>query len=481
MTEFNRRPDRRIGDFERIEDIRKPRPNGFTENREDMYNAMLNLILKHKVELQKIPAASSLASANIWAAKRGLRAGEADLDKDGKPETIVYDKAGKPYIINGYRLKASDYPIRKAFYTAFPTAEDRAGESMSSWIKRQAYSVQVDPNNPWRQTVTNTDFGNRLKEWGYRMPTKPKKKQSVFNIFCKLIAPVLKEYYEGDEGYPITLLGENSGPECIKLLKKIISPISMYRMLYLKLVERAYFFFLIATKEEYRNMRYEQFKKYIKNYENSFYTWFKDNYLTEDQLRFKRGRITPLIIQGCLVKDGIQWDGSDKDDAIVFMIGLENMGNECGEAILNRAKAQEILDALAEKKGTEYKQASKLLAKWKKSASTSQKKFFKDQIGYLFENSDALQRFTDALAAGQNPLANTTEQARQEAEEAPASPMRQPTPQQEAQTAAERGESTVAPIPPEVNLTDEQMRELDQQAQEADQVPLPDDDNDYLE
>ena len=86
MSEFNRRLERRIGDFDRIEDIRKPRPNGFTENKEDMYNAMLNLILKHKVELQKIPAASSLASATNWAAKRGLRAGEADLDKDGKPE-----------------------------------------------------------------------------------------------------------------------------------------------------------------------------------------------------------------------------------------------------------------------------------------------------------------------------------------------------------------------------------------------------------
>ena len=46
MSVFNRRSDRKIADFERIEDMRKPRPNGFTENREDMYNAMLNLILK---------------------------------------------------------------------------------------------------------------------------------------------------------------------------------------------------------------------------------------------------------------------------------------------------------------------------------------------------------------------------------------------------------------------------------------------------
>ena len=478
MSEFNRRLERRIGDFDRIEDIRKPRPNGFTENREDMYNAMLNLILKHKVELQKIPAASSLASATNWAAKRGLRAGEADLDKDGKPETIVYDKSGKPYIINGYRLKASDYPIRKAFYTAFPTPEDRAGESMSSWIKQQAYSVQVDPDNPWRQSVTTTPFGTQLKEWGYRMPTRPKKKQSVFNIFCKLIAPVLKEYYEGDEGLPASLLGANSGPECLTVLKKIISPIAMYRMLYLKMVEREYFFSL-TSQDEYRGMKYQQFKKFIKNYENRFYTWFKINYLTSDQKSFKPNKVTPRIIQGQLVKDNIDWNGDDPDDAIVFMIGLENMGNECGQTLLNREQAQRFLDALEDKKSPEGKQATKDLARWKKSAGNSQKKFFKDQIGYLFENPDARQRFEEAVAAGINTLANTTDQAREESSLDPTPLLRQPTPAQEAQTAAERGE--YAPIPGEVHLSPEQEAELERQAQEADQIPLPDDDNDYLD
>ena len=198
---FNRRPDRQITDLRTEEDLRKLN-DGYTDNRRDMYNAMLNLILKHKVELQKIPATSALESAQIWAAKRGLRAGEQDLDRDGHPETIVYNKAGKPWIINGYKLKASDYPTRRAFYSAFPTAEERAGERMSDWIIDQAYDVRVDPNNPWRQHVSNTQFGDQLKTWGYRMPTKPKKKQTVFNIFCKLVAPVLREYYEASEGYP---------------------------------------------------------------------------------------------------------------------------------------------------------------------------------------------------------------------------------------------------------------------------------------
>ena len=477
MSVYNRRPDRKIADFDRIEDMRKPRPNGFTENREDMYNAMLNLILKHKVELQKIPAASSLASATNWAAKRGLRAGEADLDKDGKPETIVYDKSGKPYIINGYRLKASDYPIRKAFYTAFPTPEDRAGESMSSWIKQQAYSVQVDPDNPWRQTVTNTPFGDRLKEWGYRMPTKPKKKQSVFNIFCKLVAPVLKEYYEGEDELPQTLV---NGPSCVKLLKKIISPIAMYRMLYMKMVERAYFFWLIRNNEEYQGMRYAQFKNYIKNYENKFYTWFKTNYLTTDQLHFKEGRVTPLVIQGQIVKDGVQWDGSDKDDAIVFMIGLDNMSSTCGELLRNESRASAFLEALADKKSPEGKQATKDLAKWKKIASASQKKFFKDQIGPLFENEGAYERFVEAFDNGLNPLAHTTDEARQEAVENPSSPLRQPTPAQEAQTAAERGNDADVPMPPA--LTPEELAEIARQQQEMDNNPPPpppsDDDDD---
>ena len=479
MSVFNRRPDRKIADFERIEDMRKPRPNGFTENREDMYNAMLNLILKHKVELQKIPAASSLASATNWAAKRGLRAGEADLDKDGKPETIVYDKSGKPYIINGYHLKASDYPIRKAFYTAFPTPEDRAGESMSSWIKQQAYSVQVDPDNPWRQTVTNTPFGDRLKEWGYRMPTRPKKKQSVFNIFCKLVAPVLKEYYEGEEGLARTLV---AGESSVKLLKKIISPIAMYRMLYMKMVERDYFFWLIDEYEEYKGMRYAQFKKYIKNYENKFYTWFKINYLTPDQLHFKPNKVTPTIIQGQIVKDSVQWDGSDPDDAIVFMIGLDNMkeGSECEQCLHDESRASEFLDNLADKKSQEGKQATKALAKWKKIASASQKKFFKDQIGPLFEHEGAYERFVEAFDNGLNPLAHTTDEARQEAVENPSSPLRQPTPAQEAQTAAERGNDADVPMPPA--LTPEELAEIARQQQEMDNNPPPpppsDDDDD---
>ena len=474
---FNRRPDRQITDLRTEEDLRKLN-DGYTDNRRDMYNAMLNLILKHKVELQKIPATSALESAQIWAAKRGLRAGEQDLDRDGHPETIVYNKAGKPWIINGYKLKASDYPTRRAFYSAFPTAEERAGERMSDWIIDQAYDVRVDPNNPWRQHVSNTQFGDQLKTWGYRMPTKPKKKQTVFNIFCKLVAPVLREYYEASEGYPATFFGDGAGANSVALFKKIVSPISIYRMLYLKLVERIYFFFTRESRPEYANMSYAQFKQYIKNYENVFYSWFRTNYLDQTQKQFKPGRITPLVIQGAFVKDGVQWDGSDPDDAVVFMFGIENMAGDLADIIRNNGASGQFLEDLKDKKSPNYKQNTKALAKWKKAAAASQKQFFKDQIQYLFENDGALQRYQEAIENGFNPLAATTEQAVEEAQQIPASPMRQPTAQQVAQDEAERN-GTYAPPPPEIPITDEMRREADEVNQQANQVALPDSDNDF--
>ena len=173
---------------------------------------------------------------------------------------------------------------------------------MRDWAQKMSYDVHVDPDNPWRKHIKKNRFARELEEAGWKLPTKPKKKLSVFNIFCKLIAPVLKEYYESEEGYPITLLGDKRGANCGKVLKKIVSPIVMYRMLYMKVVERLYFFALYASDNRFKNMTYKQFKQYVKNNDVRFYRWFKDNFLSSDQTHFKQGRVTPLVIQGEIVK-----------------------------------------------------------------------------------------------------------------------------------------------------------------------------------
>ena len=172
---MERAPRVRIDDFRRLDDERK-HEDGYNDKSKDMYNAMLTLILDHKKELQKIPATSSLPSATIWARKRGLRAGTEDFNGDGIPEVVVINKAGNPWIINGYKLKSSDFAQRNEFFSKFPTAESRVGESMKSWLQDRVYDVRDDPNDPWRKRIRLTDEGRIMKESGYKLPTRPKKK-----------------------------------------------------------------------------------------------------------------------------------------------------------------------------------------------------------------------------------------------------------------------------------------------------------------
>ena len=83
-------------------------------------------------------------------------------------------------------------------------------------------------------------------------------------------------------------------------------------------------------------------------------------------------------------------DGCDPDDAIVFIVGLENMADDTCAAILrDNDAAEQFLLTLSDNKDQYHKSAMRALAKWMKVAGASQKKFFKDMIQYLFENDDA--------------------------------------------------------------------------------------------
>ena len=156
-----------IGNFALKEDRRNQETryqNSFSEKK-NLFDSFVNMIVNHKMELQKIPATSHIDTATEWAEKRGLRAGQEDFDKDGHPETVVYNRAGQPFIINGYKLKASDYPIRNSYWGSHKTSEERAGEPMKEWVRNEAYVEEIDQEHPWKRTITTTPFGNKLKEW----------------------------------------------------------------------------------------------------------------------------------------------------------------------------------------------------------------------------------------------------------------------------------------------------------------------------
>ena len=393
-----------INRFANIEDTREARSTERKEKQKDLYDSLINLIVNHKMELQKVPLASSLSTATAWAAKRGMRAGEVDLNRDGHPETVVYNKAGQPVIINGYRLKASDYPVRKLYYDRNPSRIDRIDNPMSSWVKSAAYDVREDPDNPWKRTVTKTAFGAQLKEWGYKMPTKPKKTFSVFSVFSKLIAPIVKTYLESETC--ANVFSNSGGPECVKVFRKLASPITLYRVLYMKIVERSYFF-------ELRHLDlihdYKSFKQYIKDHPNKFWTYFATTFLSNDLRRLKDDIITPESVALNFVKDTCEWDGSDSDDVIVFLIGMKNIEDDlCAAVLRNNEQAEAFLELLKGPKSKERTTAAKSLEKWKERARASQKQFFKDMVQYLFENQGAFERYSAARESGVNPFTNAS-------------------------------------------------------------------------
>lgn len=431
-----------IGKFGLKEDRRNQETryqNAFSEKKKNLYDTLVNMVVNHKMELQKIPAASHIDTATEWAEKRGLRAGQEDFDKDGHPETVIYNRAGQPFIINGYKLKASDYPVRNAYWGSHKTSEERAGEPMREWVRQQAYNEEIDPEHPWKRTITMTPFGSKLKEWGYRMPTKPKKQISVFSHFCKLISPYVKTYFSNGE--LMRLLSANATDSSATILKKIISPITIYRMLYMKIVERWYFFHLRRGGVD---MTYKDFKQYCKNNPGKFWTFYMENILGDFE-HFKPNIVDDGVVSRLFVKGSIQWDFSDPDDAILFLIGKDNIEDDvftdiiqnegCAKdangIILTPGNADNFINDLQHGDKATKKTATKLIEKWKVRARKGTKQFFEQQVQYLMENDGAYQRYLAMIDAARNPIDPEAETA------APASPER----------STESGTAVEQPVP----------------------------------
>ena len=202
MNTFANNPEHRYSNLGTLDDVRDPRGNTTSEAQEDVMNSLLNIILTHKKEMQKVPHFSFVQSATAWLNKHprsGLRVQEKDLDGDGTQEVVMYNRAGKPVVVNGYKLRASDYPQRRAYWAEHPEIEDRIGEPYGDWVRDKVYEVHDDPNNAWKRSVRLSTKGQQLKDWGYRVPTAPRKRDSPYSIFCKLVKNFVNDYLSSDD------------------------------------------------------------------------------------------------------------------------------------------------------------------------------------------------------------------------------------------------------------------------------------------
>ena len=435
-------------DLNLIDDLRE-HGNTLGEKREDILDSMLNLILNHKKELQKIPACTTFEGARAWCAKRpgsGFRAGLDDIGGDPESEVVVYDKSGKPVIINGYRLKPSDYGIRKLYREAVDKdPEAMIGTSMRDWVTNQAWTTHESDENKWNLTVTkNNDVYDRMKSWGYRMPSKPKAHATPYSIFSKLIAPIVRDVFNSPAIYQrlgsVFGVAPNPNPECLYFFNKIVSPISLYRFLYLRLIEQKFYWSVKQSPATKNINTFERFKKYIRDNKPTFRKWFFKHIMDGDKKeKFKSAWVSSQIVLDNLVKETIQLDGSDINDGIVFMLGVENLNdmepiefNYKGSVfrtsfrhlLVDNGHATAFNIVLKSKKDPQSKILKRRLDKWRKIAENSIKNYFKDDRAkkLFFDNELGMQIFLSAIQ--QAGLPNATDPASAARQQQVSSPLR---------------------------------------------------------
>ena len=399
-------------------DMRQPRETtGISAKREELLDDMLDLILKHKKELKKVPAASHITTATEWAKKRGLSATTKDLDGDGQEETIVWDKSGRfPYIVNGYKLAQSDYPLRNAYWGSHPSAEDRAFEPMDVWVRDKVYHTTKNATNEWvTDKVELTETGEKLEKWGYGMPTKPKKTMTPYAIFSKLIANDVAVAFEHSLMQQRLGVKNIADEDYAKLLRKIVSPIHIYRALYLRLVEQKFYFKKIDESGG-QPMPYKEFKKFLKEERgrNAFNQWFYTECLEGDKKeslhhsKFNVGTIVDNLIPVPFAN--IDWTKKLNEVNVLANLMSRNLWNETNpfvvidgqgytfkQVIQDDNLAQVVMEILDDKDDSRHRLVKKNIEICKKFATAATQAYLdKANIAAVISNHDAYVRYRDA-------------------------------------------------------------------------------------
>ena len=187
---------------------------------------------------------------------------------------------------------------------------------------------------------------------------------------------------DGNEAYP-------------KVLSKIISPITMYRFLYLRLVVQKHFF----TVYDEDKLNYKEYARMIKlpQYKSQFTEWFFNNIVNVKTGEFNPNMVSEGLITTNLIKGDVDWNGTDFNDGIVHLLGggkntmdqktvvfisgtgSDSVPNYFADIITNDEAAHELLDILNDRNDPQYRKARAAIAKFKQQAADYIKdKYFSD-------------------------------------------------------------------------------------------------------
>ena len=159
---------------------------------------LINVILNAKKDITRIEGLDDYETAREYAAKRGYRISEEteDINHDGVDDVVLYDKMGKPVIVNGYKLSPSKQPLRKLYQKAKREGSLTKPEAGYRGYVRQLYGVGEWDSEGNREVAHDKnnlpEELKNLKLRGWRIPTAPKKSQSMHQRIMNLI----KEEFE---------------------------------------------------------------------------------------------------------------------------------------------------------------------------------------------------------------------------------------------------------------------------------------------
>ena len=184
---------------------------------------LVKIVTTLKQDVKQIKDAQSVQSANEWLSRHKLddiyEATGRDLNNDNIPEVVVQTKNGhKPVIVNGYTTVPSLFPYRNAYYTTYPTYNQRKeahkqGMNLRTYIDN-IYDPRYDDSGRKITSYAGNDWRtweNNLKRAGIKESQliKPKGRSTYQAFVARCIAPIYQaiKYLNGTKPpFPLTAM-----------------------------------------------------------------------------------------------------------------------------------------------------------------------------------------------------------------------------------------------------------------------------------